>query len=155
MRPLIFFMMLMTTELSFPQDPGGYKCITISADDFYSNIKLKPEIKIIDVRMRPEFRKERIKNAINIPVSKLPCKKAEELSRETAIYLYCTSGVRSCHAAAKFNEMGFKYIFSLEGGINAWKKADLPVIHGRKGIPEPYIPLSPYPPIAPKSIDSK
>jgi rhodanese-related sulfurtransferase len=131
---LILFLTLLTTSpiASQAQDTGGYKCVTISVDDFYSNIKLKPEIKVIDVRMKAEFRTEHIENAINIPLSKLPCRKAEEISRETVIYLYCKSGVRSCWAASKFNDMGFKHIYSLEGGINVWKKKGLPVA-GRKG----------------------
>ena len=132
MRFLIFLSILMTSGMAFTQDPGGYKCVTITPRDFYSDMKLNPEIKIIDVRMKAEFRTERIENAINIPLSKLPCKKAEAISRETTIYLYCKSGTRSCWAAAKFNDMGFKHIYSLEGGITAWKKAGLPVV-GRKG----------------------
>jgi rhodanese-related sulfurtransferase len=131
---LVLFLTLLTTSpiASQAQDTGGYKCVTISVDDFYSNMKLKPGIKVIDVRMKAEFRTEHIENAINIPLSKLPCRKAEEISRETVIYLYCKSGVRSCWAASKFNDMGFKHIYSLEGGINAWKKAGLPVAE-RKG----------------------
>jgi rhodanese-related sulfurtransferase len=131
---LVLFLTLLTTSpiASQAQDTGGYKCVTISVDDFYSNMKLKPEIKVIDVRMKAEFRTEHIENAINIPLSKLPCRKAEEISRETVIYLYCKSGVRSCWAASKFNDMGFKHIYSLEGGINAWKKKGLPVAE-RKG----------------------
>jgi len=131
---LILFLILLTTSpiASQAQDTGGYKCVTISVDDFYSDMKLKPELKVIDVSMKTEFLTERIENAINIPLSKLPCRKAEEISRETVIYLYCKSGVRSCLAASKFNDMGFKYIYCLEGGISAWKKAGLPVV-GRKG----------------------
>jgi rhodanese-related sulfurtransferase len=132
---LVLFLTLLTTSpiVSQAQDTSGYKCVTISVDDFYSDMKLKPEIKVIDVRMKAEFHMERIENAINIPLSKLPCRKAEEMSRETVIYLYCKSGVRSCWAASKFNNMGFKHIYSLEGGISAWKKAGLPVIGRRKG----------------------
>jgi len=132
MRLLVFLTLFTTYGIAFSQDPGGYKCVTISVDDFYSDMKLKPETKVIDVRMKAEFRPEHIENAINIPLSKLPCRKVEEISRETVIYLYCKSGVRSCWAASKFNDMGFKHIYSLDGGINAWKKKGLPVVNSRK-----------------------
>jgi rhodanese-related sulfurtransferase len=123
--------------------------MTIGKDDFYSDMKLKPEIMIIDVRSKDEFRAERIEGAVNIPISNLPCRKAEKISRETVIYLYCKSGVRSCIAESKFNNIGFKHVFSLGNGISDWKKAGLPVICGRKGIRVPqFIPLSPTPPIA-------
>lgn len=146
---LLLLILLTIPLLAFPQKNGDFKCMTISKDDFYSDMKLKPEIKIIDVRSKSEFIAERIEGAVNIPVSKLSCRKAEKLSRETVIYFYCRSGVRSCTAESKFNDMGFKHIFSLENGINDWKKAGFPVLTGRKGVIKPqFIPLAPYPPIA-------
>ena len=132
MRLLVFLTLFTSYGIAFSQDTGSYKCVTIAPQDFYSNVKLNPEIKIIDVRMKAEFRPERIENAINIPLSKLPCKKAEAISREKTIYLYCKSGTRSCWAAVKFYDMGFKHIYTLEGGITAWKKAGLPVAVGRR-----------------------
>jgi phage shock protein E len=133
LRLLFFFTLFLSCSIASPsQDTGGYKCVTINIDDFYNDIKLKPEIKIIDVRMKTEFRAERIENAINIPLSKIPCSKADKMDRETVIYLYCKSGVRSCWAEAKFNDMGFRHVYSLDGGINAWKKKGLPVISSRK-----------------------
>jgi rhodanese-related sulfurtransferase len=149
MRLLPFLILLMIPLIAFPQDNSDYKCMTISSEDFYSDMKLKPEIKVIDVRMKTEFRTERIEKAINMPLASLPCSKADKMNRETVLYLYCKSGVRSCWAAAKFNKMGFKHVYSLEGGLNAWKKAGLPLLTGRKGVIEPrFIPLSPYPPIS-------
>ncbi|MGD0341540.1 MAG: rhodanese-like domain-containing protein [Bacteroidales bacterium] len=150
MHLLLLFTLFVPVNLSLTPDTGSYRCVNISKDDFYSDMKLKPEIKIIDVRTKAEFRSERIENAINIPLTSLPCRKVLEINRETVIYLYCKSGVRSCWAAAKFDKMGFKHVYSLNGGIIAWKKAGLPVLTGRKGIRVPqFIPLSPYPVLAP------
>jgi rhodanese-related sulfurtransferase len=149
MHLLLALALFVPGNLTAIQDTNTFKCMTISKDDFYSNIKSKPEIKIIDVRSKSEFFAERIKGAVNIPVSKLPCRKAKKISRETIIYLYCKTGVRSCIAESKLNDMGFKHVFSLENGLNLWEKSGLPVICGRKGIPRnESIPLAPYPPIA-------
>jgi rhodanese-related sulfurtransferase len=136
-------------NLTATPDTNTFKCLTITKDDFYSDMKLKPEIMIIDVRSKDEFRAERIEGAVNIPVDKLPCRKAKKISRETVIYLYCKSGVRSCSAESKFNNMGFKHVFSLENGLNFWEKSGLPVICGRKAIRRTeFIPLSPAPALA-------
>jgi rhodanese-related sulfurtransferase len=149
MRLFLFLILAFTSEIVFCQDTGAFKCMTISKDDFYSDMKLKPEIKIIDVRSKSEFLAERIEGAVNIPVSKLPCRKAKKISRETVIYLYCKSGVRSCTAESKFNDMGFKHVFSLENGLSYWEKSGFPVVCGRKGIRRTeFIPRSPYQPIA-------
>jgi len=149
MRLFIFLALAFICEIAFCQDPATFKCITISKDDFYSDMKLKPEIMIIDVRSKSEFQAERIEGAVNIPVDKLPGRKVKKIGRETVIYLYCKSGVRSCTAESKFNDMGFKHVFSLENGLNFWEKSGLPVICGRKGIRRTeFIPRSPYQPIA-------
>ena len=150
MHLLLLLSLLIPGQFSVVQDTNTFKCITISKDDFYSDMKLKPEIMIIDVRSKDEFLAERIEGAVNIPVDKLPCRKAKKISRETVIYLYCKSGVRSCTAESKFNDMGFKHVFSLGNGIIYWEKSGLPVVSGRKGIRRTeFIPLAPTPPIAP------
>lgn len=149
MRLLTLLILLTIPLLAFPQNNGDFKCMTIGKDDFYSDMKLKPEIMVIDVRTKSEFRAERIEGAVNIPLSTLPCRKAGKIDRETVIYLYCKSGVRSCLAESKFNDMGFRHVFSLGNGLSFWKKSGLPVICGRKGIRVPqFIPLSPAPALA-------
>ena len=151
MRFILTFTLLFSSLMAFSQYNDDYKCATINKDDFYSDMKLNPGIKVIDVSSRSEFRAERIENAINIPYRRMPCRKARKMDRETILYLYCKSGVRSCWAAEKFDKLGFKHIYSLDGGIIEWKKAGLPVLTGRKGIIVPqFIPLTPKPPIAPK-----
>ncbi len=109
-----------------------YKCITITVEDFNSLLKSGKEVKIIDVRLPAEFRPERIEHAINIPVLKISAKKTRKLDKESVFVLYCVSGVRSCKAAVKFHELGFKNIYSLEGGIRGWKAKGLPVVKKRR-----------------------
>ena len=134
-KVILFILLALSFNSVFTQNANlpdsVYKCITISADDFYSMMKAKEYIKIIDVRLPAEFRPERIENAVNIPVLKISAKKTRKLNKESMIVLYCVSGVRSCRAAVKFHELGFKNIYSLEGGIRRWKAKGLPVV-GRK-----------------------
>jgi rhodanese-related sulfurtransferase len=110
---------------------SAYKCIQVSVDDFYSMMKLREDVIIIDVRLPAEFRPERIEHAVNIPVLKISDKTTWKLNKEDVILLYCTTDVRSCRAAVIFHELGFKEIYSLEGGIRRWKERGLPVV-GRK-----------------------
>ena len=55
MRLFLFLTLSFTCEIIYCQDPATFKCITISKDDFYSDMKLKPEIMIIDVSTKAEF----------------------------------------------------------------------------------------------------
>ena len=107
---------------------SAYICNPVSVDDFYSMMKLREDVIIIDVRLPAEFRPERIEHAVNIPVLKISDKTTWKLKKEDVILLYCTTDVRSCRAADIFHELGFRDIYSLEGGIRKWKERGLPVV---------------------------
>ena len=82
---------------------------------------------IIDVREFFEYKTSRLKNAINIPSSgDLDCA-ADTIARNDDLFFYCTSGFRSKRVAKFFSGKGFAKIYSLDGGIMAWRKAGLPV----------------------------
>eukprot|EP00842_Homolaphlyctis_polyrhiza_P005569 jgi/Hompol1/6012/HPOL_001463-RA len=44
------------------------------------------------------------------------------------LVVYCAGGVRSLLAADALQKMGYRNVYSLAGGISAWKKAELPII---------------------------
>jgi rhodanese-related sulfurtransferase len=56
---------------------------------------------------------------------------AAKLDRNKAYIVHCTKNPvdgRSSRALATLQELGFKNLYSLEGGYIAWKEADLPLI---------------------------
>ena len=48
-----------------------------------------------------------------------------------ALILFCASGWRSALAAKTLMEIGFDYIFDIEGGLLEWIEADYPVLKNR------------------------
>jgi rhodanese-related sulfurtransferase len=50
-----------------------------------------------------------------------------ELDPAGRVIVYCRSGVRAALAAFTLKTLGYQNVANLEGGINAWKEADLPV----------------------------
>ncbi len=50
-----------------------------------------------------------------------------EFDPERRLILYCSTGERSAMAAATLRSMGYRDVRVLDGGIEAWKKAGLPV----------------------------
>jgi rhodanese-related sulfurtransferase len=86
---------------------------------------------LIDVREFFEFRKTRLKDAVNIPSSGDMGFTADTLDKECTLFLYCTSGYRSKRVAVVFHDKGFRKLYSLEGGIVAWKKEGMPVVRKR------------------------
>jgi rhodanese-related sulfurtransferase len=50
------------------------------------------------------------------------------LNKKGTYLLYCRSGSRTRKAADAMQKMGFKHVYMLEGGINAWKEAGKEVV---------------------------
>lgn len=47
--------------------------------------------------------------------------------KEDTIILYCGGGFRSALAADSLQQMGYRNVLSMEGGIRAWREAGLPL----------------------------
>ncbi|HTQ01395.1 MAG TPA: rhodanese-like domain-containing protein [Casimicrobiaceae bacterium] len=83
---------------------------------------------LLDVRETTEFVGGKLPNAVHIPLSQLESRGAE-LAKLTArpVVVYCALGRRSRSAGAALAKLGFGKIYSLQGGVKAWKDAGLPL----------------------------
>ena len=96
----------------------------LNTDEFEKQLIATKGEQLIDVRTPQEFEKYRIKSAKNIDFKSPDFRqKIEKLDKNKPVLVYCLSGNRSKSAAAVFIEAGFKTVYDLEGGINAWSKA--------------------------------
>ena len=84
---------------------------------------------LVDVRTAEEFSEGHIKGAINIDyLAENFSIEIQELELESPVLLYCRSGNRSGKAMKIMNEVGFKEVYNLEGGIKGWISSNNPVI---------------------------
>ena len=83
---------------------------------------------LVDVREADEFAQARVPGATLIPLSEFAARYAE-LPEGREIVLMCAAGVRSANAAAFVTRFGYR-VSNLEGGIQAWHAAVLPVEFG-------------------------
>jgi len=85
-------------------------------------------IVVVDVRTSEEYQQEHVPNAINIPLSNIIDNPAVlTFSREKPIVLYCRSGYRAGKAAEALQKHGYQNLQHLEGDMQDWLKAGLPV----------------------------
>ena len=84
------------------------------------------EIHLVDVREQMEFAGGRVSGASSLPLSELEERHAE-LDHSKPIYVMCRTGWRSGEAQKKLKALGFTNVINVVGGIEAWKKEDLPV----------------------------
>ena len=82
---------------------------------------------VLDVRENAEFAAGHLPNARHIPLSELD-KRAGELPANKALLLCCATGQRSGKAAASLRKAGRDKVFNLEGGLQSWRQAGLPVV---------------------------
>ncbi|MBN9694094.1 MAG: molybdopterin-synthase adenylyltransferase MoeB [Verrucomicrobia bacterium] len=76
-------------------------------------------IRVIDVREPDEQEIARVAGVPLFPLSRLP-QQFTELDPNTQIYIHCKSGKRSMKALEFLRQQGFKYVKSVQGGIEAW-----------------------------------
>lgn len=100
---------------------------SLSPADFNSMLKDSPGAILLDVRTEQEVKEGALKGARNIVYDDSFANKLEVLSRETPVFVYCAKGKRSEKAAAILKEKGFKEVYQLSGGLEAWKQANLPL----------------------------
>ena len=83
-------------------------------------------VQLLDVRTPEEFKSGYIAGAVNADWQNrdLFAQQAGKLDKTAPVYVYCLSGIRSGRAADWLSANGFTKVFSLEGGVKAWKDAD-------------------------------
>lgn len=95
--------------------------LEISSKDLYEELQACSVV-LIDVRESIENAEESIKGAISMPLSNLEPEKALALKGNKKLVLHCRSGKRSLKAAQNIVDFGCTEIYSLTGGIEAWKE---------------------------------
>lgn len=97
---------------------------TIDSKAFAEKMAATPNPQILDVRTPNEFTSDHIDNAKNINwLGTTFVSDVEKLDKSQPVFVYCKSGGRSQKAAEKLNELGFKTIYQLDGGILKWDAA--------------------------------
>lgn len=84
---------------------------------------------VIDVRDSQTFKKGHLIGSKNITADVLQVKMtAGNKNKENPIILVCDSGKNTPPLATNLKRAGFKNVFLLLGGIDQWKKQELPLV---------------------------
>lgn len=86
-------------------------------------------IVILDVRTSKEFNSGHIPSSINIDFYDQDFQNTlSTLPKNTPYLIYCRSGRRSTETLKIMEKLGFSNVTHLDGGINAWRIAEFPLI---------------------------
>ncbi len=83
---------------------------------------------ILDVRTPEEYSRGCLAQAENINFSDPHFKEIlEKLDKQRTYAIYCQRGIRALRVLRMMNDLGFREVYCLQGGIERWKEAGLPV----------------------------
>ena len=110
------------------------KVTELSVLQLHEKLQQNPQAIIIDIREVAETAQGSIANAVLIPrgVLEMQIESVASLQQrfatldelaEQPIYLLCRSSARSILSAISLEQMGFKEVYSIEGGFLAWQAA--------------------------------
>jgi len=83
---------------------------------------------VVDVCGADEFAQGHVKGAVNVPLDQLESSLEKAVkNKSTPVIMVCAAGARSKRAQAMAQKLGYEKVHSLNGGLKAWKEANLPV----------------------------
>jgi len=116
--------MLIKAELDHQANKGKLLSATMAIRLMNNN----DDALIIDTRSVSEYKNGHIKGAKNTPLNEF----AKNLDgyakfKDKPVLVYCNSGNTATRALKMLKKAGFENINNLEGGIAAWKEANMPL----------------------------
>ncbi|SFE36730.1 Rhodanese-related sulfurtransferase [Nitrosomonas sp. Nm166] len=84
---------------------------------------------VLDVRDDSEYAAGHLPNSKHVPSEKIEERWVElQKFKEKPIVVIYRSGIRSNHPSLILKKNGFTQVFNLMGGIDTWKRANLPIV---------------------------
>ncbi|MBA2238017.1 MAG: rhodanese-like domain-containing protein [Lysobacter sp.] len=87
---------------------------------------------VIDLSPSADFEKGHIAGSRSVSPSQFdPESKLLSNAKGLPVVVTCRNGHASAAAARRLKKAGFEKVFWLDGGVQAWQQADLPLVKGR------------------------
>lgn len=128
---LLLLASLITLSLAQANDDSNNSTTAIKVNAVSGFLAQREDVVILDVRTPIEYEMSHITGSVNVDVGddSFDARVATLDSNKTYI-VHCTknpAGGRSSRALETLKNLGFKHLYSLEGGYIAWKDAELPL----------------------------
>lgn len=83
----------------------------------------------VDIRSPDEFKKGHIHGSVSLPMEKIKQKELSSIEKfkEAPIVIVCATGMTAKSAVSQLTAEGFTQVAVLQGGMNTWRSAKLPV----------------------------
>lgn len=107
----------------------GYKALTPAG---LTQLINREDALLIDVSSLQDFEQGHVPGAKHVAMSQFdPESKTLAKARDLPVAVVCKNGQTSAQAAQRLKKAGFTQVFWLEGGLGAWREAQMPLAKGR------------------------
>ncbi|MEQ1585333.1 MAG: rhodanese-like domain-containing protein [Cyclobacteriaceae bacterium] len=101
----------------------------LDPQNFEKKLKESKEPILVDVRTPGEYAQGHLANAVLIDIYSDDFKsRVSKLDKSKPVFVYCKAGSRSSSAVSVFEDLEFKEIYDLSGGISAWQRVNKPIV---------------------------
>lgn len=92
-------------------------------------LKTQPGVVVLDVRTPGEYQTGHLANALNVDFRSPDfARKLARLDKSKTYLVHCAVGGRSSRTMPVLDSLGIKKVVHLDGGLDAWQKANLPIV---------------------------
>ena len=103
----------------------------VSVDDVKTKLDRGEKFVLVDVREESEWAKDHLPGAIHLGKGIIERDVEERVPDLNApLVLYCGGGYRSALAADNLQQMGYRNVLSMDGGIRDWREKGFPLSKG-------------------------
>src|SRR6266480_2479617 len=99
-----------------------------SVDDVKAMLDRGEKFVLVDVREESEWAKDHLPGAVHLGKGVIERDVEQRVPDLNApVVLYCGGGYRSALAADNLQQMGYRNVFSVDGGIREWRERGFPL----------------------------
>ncbi|OLC22279.1 MAG: sulfurtransferase [Chloroflexi bacterium 13_1_40CM_55_7] len=103
----------------------------VRVDDVKTKLDRGEKFVLVDVREESEWAKDHLPGAIHLGKGVIERDVEQRVSDLNApVVLYCGGGYRSALAADNLQQMGYRNVLSMDGGIREWREKGFPLSKG-------------------------
>jgi rhodanese-related sulfurtransferase len=103
----------------------------LTVDQVKSKMDRGDRFQLVDVREESEWARDHLPQAIHLGKGIIERDiEARVPDHGAELILYCGGGFRSALAADNLQKMGYKNVWSMDGGIREWREKNLPLVRG-------------------------
>lgn len=102
-----------------------------TVEEALQRLQNNPASRLVDVREDDEFRQGHVKGSVHLGKGVIERDIEKTFPDKTVeLHLYCGGGFRSALAADNIQKMGYRNVYSIDGGFRAFKEAGADIESG-------------------------